>query len=69
MIAVAKLIVGSQRKRGDDGYRTFSVRIKEETVEKLDGIAKETGRTRNNLIGLLLEYAVDNCVIEKNEEP
>ena len=64
-----KLIIGSQRKRGDDGYHTFSVRIKEETVEKLDGIAKETGRTRNNLIGLLLEYAVDNCVIEKNEEP
>ncbi|MBP3508922.1 ribbon-helix-helix protein, CopG family [Oscillibacter sp.] len=66
---MGKLIIGPQRKRGDDGYHTFSVRIKEETVEKLDRIAKETGRTRNNLIGLLLEYAVDNCVIEKNEEP
>ena len=57
------------RKKGEDGYRTFSIRIQEETVEKLDAIANETGRTRNEIIGLFLKFAADNCIIEKEEEP
>ena len=42
-----KLVLGekAKRKKGEDGYRTFSIRVREETVEKLDSIAKETGRT------------------------
>lgn len=56
------------RKRGEDGYRTFSIRIQEETVEKLDSIAKETGRTRNELIGTFLKFAVENCIIKENGE-
>lgn len=61
--------VKPERKRGEDGYRTFSIRIKEETVEKLDSIAKETGRTRNELIGIFLKFAADNCMIEEDGEP
>ena len=68
-----KLILGekvkAKRKKGEDGYRTFSIRIREETVEKLDSIAKETGRTRNELIGIFLKYAADNCVIKEEKEP
>ena len=55
--------------KGDDGYRTFSIRVKSETVEKLDAIAKKSGYTRNALIGMFLEYAADNCVIKESEEP
>ncbi|WP_297983135.1 ribbon-helix-helix protein, CopG family [uncultured Oscillibacter sp.] len=67
-----KLILGEKvkvkRKKGEDGYRTFSIRVREEIVEKLDTIAKETGRTRNELIGIFLKFAADNCIIEKKEE-
>lgn len=49
--------------KGEDGYRTFSVRIKEETVNKLDKISKETNRSRNELINILLDYGVDNLEI------
>lgn len=56
------------RKRGEDGYRTFSIRIQEETVEKLDSIARETGRTRNELIGMFLKFAADNCIIKESGE-
>lgn len=49
--------------KGDDGYRTFSIRIKESTVTKLENLARQTGRTRNELIGLLLEMAVDKSTI------
>ena len=53
------------RPKGDDGYKTFSIRIKTETVEKIDEIVKQTGRTRNELIGLFLEYAAEWCKVEK----
>ena len=52
--------------KGDDGYRTFSVRVKEETVKKLEDIADRTNRSRNKLVNLLLEFGVENCeIVEK----
>ena len=58
-----KLIL-SKKLKGEDGYKTFSIRIKEETVEKIDALSDVTNRTRNELIGILLEYAVDNCEVK-----
>jgi len=52
------------RPKGEDGSRIFSIRIKEEIVAKLDDIAAKTGHSRNELIGIFLEYAADHCVIE-----
>ena len=51
--------------KGDDGYRTFSVRIKEDTVRQLDEIAEKTNRYRNELINVFLEFAVSNCIVEE----
>lgn len=59
------LIVKPKRPKGEDGYKVFSIRIKEETVNKLDAISAQTGRSRNELIGTFLEYAVDRCKIEE----
>lgn len=59
-----ELVIRPKRKKGDDGYKVFSVRIREETVEKLDAIVARTGHSRNELIGLFLDYAADHCVIE-----
>ena len=62
-----KLIIRPKEKikeKKPDGYRTFSIRIREETVGKLDEIAKKTGRSRNELIGMFLEFAADNCITE-----
>jgi len=50
--------------RGEDGYKTFSVRIKEETVTSLDELAKKTNRTRNELINIVLEHAMNKIDIE-----
>jgi len=49
--------------RGEDGYKVFSIRIRNETVAGLEDISAKTGRTRNELIGTLLEYALENCEI------
>ena len=59
------LIVKPKRPKGEDGYKVFSVRIKEETVAKIDSISMQTGRSRNELIGIFLDYAVERCKIEE----
>ena len=58
-----KLIVERKKLKGEDGHRVFSVRLTEETVEKLEAIAEETNRSRNEIINLFLEYAIKNCRI------
>ena len=58
-----KLIL-SKKLKGEDGFKTFSVRIKEEIVESLDKLSEETNRSRNELIGILLEYALSNCEVK-----
>ena len=42
----------------------FPLDLREETVAKLDEIASETNRSRNKLINMLLEYAIDAVEIE-----
>ena len=49
----------------DYGYKTFSVRIKEETVEKLEEISQQTNRSRNELINIMLEFGIENCEIKE----
>ncbi len=51
------------RKRGEDGYRVFSIRIPETIVTRIDQIAAESGRSRNEIIGILLDFAVERCDI------
>ena len=49
--------------RGEDGYKTFSIRIKEETVTALDELTAKSNRSRNDLINIILEQAVNNIEI------
>lgn len=64
-----KLVIHPKKYRGEDGFKTFSIRIREDIVSRIDKISTETQRSRNELIGLFLEYALDRCVVEKDEEP
>ena len=52
--------------KGDDGYKVFSVRIKDETVEQLEKLSKATNRSRNELINIILEFGIENCEIKDN---
>lgn len=45
-----KLVIKPKRSKGDDGYKTFSIRIREDVVERIDEISAKTGRSRNELI-------------------
>lgn len=61
-------LVIQPKLRGEDGYNTFSIRIPKETTARLDNIAARTGRSRNELIGMFLTYALDHCVVAGTEE-
>jgi len=50
--------------KGDDGHKTFSIRVKNDLVDELDNIAAKTNRSRNELIGIFLEYAISNCELD-----
>ncbi|MBR1497740.1 MAG: CopG family transcriptional regulator [Oscillospiraceae bacterium] len=58
-----KLILHPKRPKGEDGYKTFSIRIKDETVEKLEDICRKTGYSRNELISVFIDYAIENSEI------
>lgn len=60
----AKLIINKKSLKGEDGYKTFSIRIKEETVRRLDELSKSTNRSRNELINILLDFAIDHSEVK-----
>lgn len=52
-------------RRGDDGYKVVSARMKEEMIDRLDALSAETNRSRNELINLLLDAAIDIVKVEE----
>ena len=51
------------KKRGEDGNKIISVRIREDILKELDRIATESNYSRNELINLILQYGVENLEI------
>ena len=58
-------ITKKKSRKGDDGYKIVSVRMREELVDKLDSLSLETGRSRNELINLLLNEAIDIAIVKE----
>lgn len=58
----SKLLI-TKKLRGDDGYRVFSVRLRTDILDHVNALAEDTGRTRNELIGMLLEFALENSEV------
>ncbi|MBQ5991312.1 MAG: ribbon-helix-helix protein, CopG family [Clostridia bacterium] len=58
-------ITRKTRKKGDDGYKIISVRMKDELIASLDELSSETNRSRNDLINQLLTSAVKIVKIEE----
>ena len=52
------------KKRGEDGNRIITVRIREDTLAELDRLAAENNRSRNERINIILAHGVKNIEIE-----
>lgn len=51
-------------RKGEDGYRIVSVRMREGLLSRLDDLSSNTNCSRNELINLLLSAAPDIVKIE-----
>ena len=51
------------RIKGEYGHKIVSVRMRDETLARLDDLSAQTNRSRNELINLLLEEALQNVTV------
>ena len=54
------------KKRGEDGNKIITVRIREDTLSQLDRIAAESNDSRNELINIMLACGVKNIKIDED---
>lgn len=47
--------------KGEDGYKIFSIRIKDELCDRLEELSVQTNRSRNELINIMLEFGLERC--------
>lgn len=62
----SKLKIAPKLPKGEDGYETFSIRVKTSTLQALNRISIFSGRSRNEIISILLNFALENCEIESS---
>lgn len=60
-----KLVISSKKFRGDSSV--VSVRLPNDMIEKLDAIAEQTGRARNEIIQKCLAFSIENIEITDNK--
>ena len=56
------------KKRYGCDTTVISMRIPKDMLRDIDQVAKETGRTRNDVLALSLEFAIDHMEIDKQEK-
>ncbi len=52
------------KKRGEDGTKIITVRIKIDILKALDDIAAESNYSRNELINIILQHGVENIEVQ-----
>ena len=52
------------KRRGEDGNKVITVRIREDTLAALDKLAAESNYSRNELINIILKHGIENIEIE-----
>ena len=52
------------KRKGEDGHRVITIRIREDTLESIDKIAAEANYSRNELINRMLEHGLEHLEIE-----
>ncbi len=58
-----KLKISAKKYNGDTAV--ISARIPNDLIKKIDEICEKTGRNRNEVMQLCLEFAVENIEIER----
>lgn len=59
---MAKTTIHINRK-GNDDHRVISVRLKESVLAKIDALAAQTNRSRNEVVNILIKSCIDDVEI------
>lgn len=51
-------------KKGEDGYKVISIRIKDGTLQKLDDLSQKSNRSRNEIINIIIESSINDVEID-----
>ena len=62
MNSESKLVI--RKRAGEEGFKNFSIRVPNEIVNKLDEISQRANVSRNELISIMLDYAIEHCEIK-----
>ena len=62
-MADRKLIIQAKKYSGETAV--VSARLPNDLIKKIDAVCKATGRNRNEIIQMCLEFSVENIEIEK----
>ncbi len=54
--------------RGEDGFRITSVRLRNDQIEAIDEIARQSKRSRNDVISFMLDHCIKNTVVTGKEK-
>ncbi|MFR5875461.1 MAG: ribbon-helix-helix protein, CopG family [Eubacterium sp.] len=58
----------TKKFKGEDNHKTISIRFTNDIINRLDKLAAETGRSRNELVNILLDFAIERCeLIEESD--
>ena len=63
ILAEKKLVISSKKYTGETAV--VSARLPLDLIKKIDEICDATGRTKNEIIQICLEFSVDTIEIEK----
>ena len=63
MIALSKFVITPK----EDKTVTMTIRIDASLQEAYNKLAEQTNRSRNELIGMALQYALDNMELKEKE--
>jgi len=58
-MSLEKLKLYPKNSIKQENYHSFSIRTSKSLFEQISSIASETGRSRNEIIQLMLEYSID----------
>ena len=67
VIMEEKKLVLSAKKFKADNTTIISARVPTELIKRIEDLAKRTNRNRNEMVQILLTYAVDNAVVEEDK--
>ncbi|MFR5876726.1 MAG: ribbon-helix-helix protein, CopG family [Eubacterium sp.] len=54
----------NKKIKRESTFRTFTIRLNSEIVDNINDLAKQSNRSRNEIIKILFEYAIDKCEIK-----